>query len=154
MSLGNLGGALAPTAWLSEGWRALRDHAHHALAYFKHDEAAGSVHDQRWGLLAADMVEHDDRLSLRIEVPGLNKEQIRVEVRDARVIVTGTKDVCVSRTEGSLHIAERAFGTFVRAIPLPVDVDAERTEAAYKDGVLEIDIPKARSARYRQIAIR
>lgn len=149
MSLGRLGEDFKPLQWLTEGWNNLRDKTHNAITHFREnretaatDILATTPHAPAWGLVASDVVEGPDKVSVRIEVPGLSRDQIKVEVQGNALIVSGEKRSEATRREGSAIITERAFGQFSRVLPLPVDVDAENASAEYKDGVLAIDLPK------------
>ena len=146
MTLGNVGKDFTPVHWLSEGWSALREQAHNALTHFQHNDENTDESDaggQRWGLVAADMVDHDDHLEIRLEVPGLTKKDLTVEVSPGQLSVTGEKRVDSSRKQGSAIVTERAFGQFRRVFPLPVQVRADAAEASYSDGILAINLPKA-----------
>jgi HSP20 family protein len=139
--------------WLAEGWRNLSAKAASALTYFT-PKSEGDDGDVRWGLLAADVSEHDDYLVVELEAPGLQKEDIDVTVEDNRLIVTGTKRYESDRKEGSMRITERAFGSFQRLIPLPETVTAEGAEARYKRGVLTLKVRKQAPRSARRISIR
>jgi HSP20 family protein len=158
MTLGNVGKDFLPLHWLSEGWAALRDQAHNALTHFKSDEEAtadpSSPAVQRWGLIAADIIDHDDRLEVRMEVPGMAKEDLKVEVSGGQLSVTGEKRVDASRKEGDLVITERAFGQFRRVFPLPSAVQADAAHASYTDGILAIDLPKVSPSNSNQVTVK
>ena len=139
--------------WLAEGWRNISAKAANALTYFRPNKPEESVADIRWGVLAADVSEHDDHFVVELEAPGLSKEEIDVTVEDARVIVTGTKRYENERREGAMRITERAFGSFQRVIPLPETVTAEGSKATYKRGVLTVTVPKVAPVSSRKIAV-
>ena len=70
MTLGHVGEDFAPVQWLSEGWSALRRQAHDALTHFRSGEDDDET-PSRWGLVATDIIDHDDRVEVRMEVPGI-----------------------------------------------------------------------------------
>jgi len=144
-----------PLQWLSEGWAALRDKAHNALTHFQEDGKPGAAAPaaESWGLVVSDVIDHADKVSVRMEVPGLSKEQIRVEVQANQLIVTGEKRSEATHREGSAVITERAFGHFRRVLSLPADVDADQATAEYRDGVLAIDLPKRGQTNRRAIEV-
>ena len=142
-----------PWKWLAEGWRHLSARAVNALTYFRPDREEVDIADARWGLLAVDVTERDGDFRVELEAPGLARDEIDVTVDEQRVVITGTKRVEKERTEGAMHITERAFGTFQRAIPLPARVSAEGAKASYRRGVLTLTIPKATPPGARKIAI-
>ena len=138
--------------WLAEGWRHISDKAANALTYFtpSKDETEVGV---RWGLLAADVTADGNRVLVEVEVPGLDKEDIDIDVEDRRLVITGRKSYESERTEGSMVISERAFGHFQRVIPLPDDVSVEKAEARYKSGVLTVKLPKSAPPQSRKIKV-
>lgn len=139
--------------WLAEGWRHISHKAANALTYFSPVRADEPVESTRWGLMAVDVAEQDDRFVVELEAPGLTKEEIDVTVEDQRLIVTGTKRYENERTEGRMRITERAFGSFQRVIPLPEKVSAEGAEAAYRRGVLTLRVPKQKAPQAKKIAV-
>ena len=80
--------------------------------------------------MAADLVDHNDRVEVRTEVPGLAKEGLSAEVSGGRLTVTGQKRLDRSRKEGDTLISERAFGLFQRVCGLPAQVRAEDASAS------------------------
>ncbi len=146
MSMGEVGKEIWPLHWVSEGWSALREQAHNAITHFKHSGDGSGDEEfpktRQWGVVAVDVVDHDDRLKVRMEVPGLAKEDIHVEVSAGQLTVSGEKRFESSRKEGDALITERAFGQFRRVVPLPVDVEADKASASYANGILAIDLPK------------
>jgi len=101
-----------------------------------------------------DILERGDDLIIRAEVPGIERDAIDVKLEDNTLILSGER---VRETEGDDTQAfrrERVYGSFVRSFSLPKTVDATRITAKYKDGVLEISIPKAEEAKPRKIDIK
>jgi HSP20 family protein len=100
-----------------------------------------------------DLVETDDAFQLRLDVPGMSKEEIDINLQNGALTVSG--DRTSERTdEGEDYVrVERAFGTFHRTFTLPDAVDAENIEATYEDGVLRINVPKTEESTRRQIEI-
>lgn len=140
--------------WLVDGWHALRDKALQALTYFKPSDENETSADQRWAVLAADLVDHKDHLTLELEVPGMSKDDISIDLNDGVISIRGEKKSSSSRTVGSSVVTERAFGMFHRAVRLPCEVDAAKTTAEYTDGVLTVNIPKSSASMPRKIPIR
>lgn len=153
-------------AWQSvaDGWRQLRDRAAGALTHFGPGKAASAA-DARapesaqfpaatWALLAGDVFEDDDKLVVRVEAPGLEKDDFDLEVRSDVLIVRGEKRYEHEATEGRYRVRQCAYGSFHRAIPLPSPVEADGAKATYRNGVLRIELPKAARAKTRRIEIR
>lgn len=138
--------------WLADGWRSLSRKAANALTYFSPDKPETGAPGQ-WGLMAVDVSDRTDRMILELEAPGLDRDEIEVTVEVDRVIVTGTRSYSADRTEGAMHISERAFGRFQRVIPLPEKGATDGASAVYKRGVLTIEVPKAAPPQRHKIRI-
>jgi HSP20 family protein len=100
-----------------------------------------------------EIVETEDSLRVLMELPGVRREELEIGLEENVLTVSGTKHR-EENGEGRLHLAERRYGTFTRAFVLPRDVNADRIEAEYADGVLRISVPKAERARRRRIEVR
>jgi HSP20 family protein len=137
--------------WLVSGWHALRDKAARAITYFAPDdeEQAG----QRWGVLASDVVEQKATVEVELELPGMAKADLSVEVINDHLVVSGNRKTSDVRRQGALVITERAFGEFKRIIRLPCAVDAGGTKATYQDGILQVTLPKHASLVARSIPV-
>lgn len=100
-----------------------------------------------------DLVEKDNAFHLRLDVPGMTKDDININLQNGTLTVSGERTS--ERTEeGEEYVrVERAFGTFHRTFRLPEAVDEENIEAAYEDGVLTINVPKTEESTRRQIEI-
>jgi len=139
--------------WLAEGWRYISEKAGNALTYF----TPGKDSDERgirWGLLAVDVSDEPGRLVVELEAPGLDKEDIDIDVEGRRLVVTGRKSFERERKQGSMLVSERAFGHFQRVIPLPEDVTVDKAEARYRKGVLTVSLPKRTPPESRRIEVR
>jgi HSP20 family protein len=152
-------------AWesLAEGWHRLRDRTAGALTRFKPGKSVVAVPKREedfylaspgWALLAGDVYEDDRRIVVRIEVPGMEKDEFDLEVRDDTLIVRGEKRFERETTEGRYRVLQCAYGHFHRVIPLPARVLAEKASASYHNGVLKIELPKAEIAERRPIEIK
>ncbi len=162
MTLGNIGKQPAPLSWLNKGWSSLQDYAHSAITHFKHEAAqpagAEAAADQEhqpsgWGILAADVVDHNNAVEVRFEVPGMDKKDLQVEFAGGHLVVSGQKHMSSSREEGGCLISERAFGHFRRAIPMPAEIDETTASATYDAGVLIIKIGKKGGKQGTVVAI-
>lgn len=141
-------------AWenLSEGWRELLSRSSNALTHFSRgkDEVPVSGGDlarfPRWGLLAGEVEETAKDILVRVELPGLEKEDCRVTIEGNMLYMSGEKRIEREAGDSTYHVMERAYGSFQRAIPLPRNVDAGRAEASYRNGVLTVRVPKSAAA--------
>jgi HSP20 family protein len=101
-----------------------------------------------------DILEKDDNLVIRAELPGVQKEEIDVRVENGVLTLHGERKQESEVEEGTTHRMERVFGTFTRSFTLPTTVDASKVTATYKDGVLEVLVPKAETAKPKKIEIK
>lgn len=135
-------------AWdsLAEGWRELFARSSDALTHFTtgNDEVAvkGNLADfPRWSLLAGEVEETDSEILVRVELPGMEKEDFRVTIEGNMLYLSGEKHFKRESHDSTYHVMERAYGSFNRAISLPHNVNGDRAEASYRNGVLSVRIP-------------
>jgi len=88
-----------------------------------------------------DVFERDGNLVTRIDLPGLKKEDVKVEVADGRLVISGERRSESEEKKEAFYRSERKFGSFYRAVPLPAGVKVEEVKAAFADGVLEVSVP-------------
>jgi HSP20 family protein len=113
---------------------------------------SGSYAARRW-VPAMDLVETQDHLILRADLPGLDKDDVNIEVKDGVLTVSGDrKSEHEERTDGYYRV-ERAFGSFSRSMTLPDNVDADSIVADFDKGVLEVRIPKPEERKPHRIEI-
>ncbi|MGD9933969.1 MAG: Hsp20/alpha crystallin family protein [Dehalococcoidia bacterium] len=111
-----------------------------------HPELAGFPFAGRAGNYWAppvDVEEAGETVVVRIEMPGLRREEIRVTIEPGAVAVEGERQRERESTEGSVFLSERSYGSFFRRIPLPVEVEATGAEATLRDGILTIRARRA-----------
>ncbi|NIM00909.1 MAG: Hsp20 family protein [Acidobacteria bacterium] len=109
--------------------------------------------DSAWAP-AVDILETGDNLVIRAEVPGVERNAIDVKVEDNTLILSGERLREAETDDTQAYRRERVYGSFVRSFTLPKTVDAARITAEYKNGVLEVTIPKAEEAKPRKIDIK
>jgi HSP20 family protein len=105
------------------------------------------------GGLAAPSVELVDRgteVVLRAELPGVRKEDVDLTVHDEAITVMGEFKRDETVKDEDYYFSERRYGHFERTVPLPEEVDADRAKASFKDGVLEVVLPKKEEAKPRE----
>ena len=101
---------------------------------------------------AVDVLEEKDRIVVKVEAPGVEEKDLRVMFEDGVLSITGERQF--ERKEGSnYHRIERAYGSFSRSFTLPRSVDASQIVASYRNGVLEVEVPKKEESRPKQITI-
>lgn len=149
---------------MAEGWHRLRESATSALTRFKPGErtnlpASAEVDDAffmptlGWSMLGGDVFEDDKRIVVRLEVPGMDKQGLDIEVRDNSLVVQGEKRFEREDTQGRYRVLQCAYGAFRRVVPLPATVLTDQAKASYKDGVLRIELPKAEKTPPRKLSI-
>jgi HSP20 family protein len=100
-----------------------------------------------------DVVERDGELLVSAELPGLEEKDISVEVHGNVLSLQGEKKSEHEERKAGWHWSERSYGSFRRMVELPVDVEADKASASFKNGVLTITLPKAESAKVRNIPV-
>jgi len=99
-----------------------------------------------FGLPAAELKETEGAHLLAIELPGLTREDVDLSIQGDALVVSGHKAEESDEGAASYRVSERRYGRFERAFPLPPDVERDRIEAQFRDGVLRITLPKAADA--------
>jgi len=106
----------------------------------------------RWNPVV-DVYDNDDSVVIKAELPGIEKEDIEIDVKDRVLTLKGERSSENEVKDDNYYRRERCFGKFERSFTLPADVDPDKIKADYKDGVLKIDIPKPEEKKPRQITI-
>jgi HSP20 family protein len=88
-----------------------------------------------------EVYERDGRFVVRADLPGMRKEDVKVNVQDNVLIIEGERKVEDELKKDGFHRTERSYGTFFRSLPLPEGVKLDKIDAIFKDGVLEIGMP-------------
>lgn len=100
-----------------------------------------------------DIIEDEQKLTFKVEVPGIEEKDIKVEVENNVLTVRGERKMEKDIKEENFRRMERHYGAFTRSFTLPSSVDAEKIEANYTDGVLAIQMPKRAEAKPKQIKV-
>jgi len=99
---------------------------------------------------AADIYETDSGYSIALDLPGIDREALEIDIDDSRLIVKGTRAIA----EPKQHRSERPRGKFLRTFSVPGSVDQAKIGAEYKDGVLQIRLPKRTEQKPKRIDIK
>ncbi len=100
-----------------------------------------------------DIVEEKDRILLTAELPGFKENEIEIQMEGAVLTLRGERKSEIEKEGRTFHRMERSYGQFVRSFTLPNNVDRERIQANFANGLLEIELPKREEAKPRQIKI-
>ena len=103
---------------------------------------------------AFDVSETENELIVKAEVPGMDKKDINVNLSDGLLTITGEKHHEKKEESEKYHCFERRYGKFSRTMRLPSEVETEKVDAMYKDGVLTITLPKSETVKPKQIEIK
>lgn len=108
-----------------------------------------------WATLspAVDVEETSEAYVLRADLPGVSAKDVKVTVEGDTLTLRGERKREENKTEGSLRRIERSYGEFERSFTLGAPVKADQVKASYRDGVLEVRVPKADEARPREIEV-
>jgi HSP20 family protein len=88
-----------------------------------------------------DVFERDNRLVTKVDLPGLKKEDVKVEVTDGHLSISGERKSETEEEKHNVYRCERSYGSFYRAVPLPEGAKLEDVKATFTDGVLEVSVP-------------
>jgi HSP20 family protein len=103
---------------------------------------------------AVDVYEEKDSVVIKAEIPGLAKEDISVQLTDLTLTIKGEKKREEEVKEDDYYRCERSFGSFTRAVGLPCEVKADQVKASFKNGVLEVRMPKTEEAKKKAVTVK
>jgi HSP20 family protein len=107
---------------------------------------------RRW-MPAMDLVESGDHFVLRADLPGMSEEDVKIELEDGTLTLSGERKAEHETNEEGFYRVERAFGSFSRSLTLPKGVNPDEVTASFDRGVLEVRIPKPEERKPRRIEI-
>jgi HSP20 family protein len=107
---------------------------------------------RRW-VPAMDLLETVDHFVLRADLPGLTQDDVKIELEDSTLTVSGERKSEHEDKQEGYYRVERAFGSFSRSLTLPKGIDADAVTASFENGVLEIRVPKPEERKPRRISI-
>ncbi|HET8566557.1 MAG TPA: Hsp20/alpha crystallin family protein [Solirubrobacterales bacterium] len=115
-------------------------------------EGAAYGPSRRW-IPPMDLVETEDRLVLRADLPGVDRDEIEIEVKDGVLTVSGERKAQHEDKREGYHRVERSFGRFSRSLELPKGIDPQSVSAHFDKGVLEVRMPKPEERKPTRIEI-
>lgn len=114
------------------------------------DEALDAV---TW-MPAVDILEKDNQIVLKADLPGIDPKDVEINVENGTLTLRGSRKFASDVKEDDYHRVERVYGSFVRSFRLPGSVDPDKVEASYRNGVLELTLPKRPEAKPKQIKVK
>jgi HSP20 family protein len=114
---------------------------------------ASAARARRW-VPAMDLVETEDHLILRADLPGMKREEVDIEVKDGALAISGERKAEHEENTEGYYRVERASGRFARSLTLPDGIEPDAIEASFDDGVLEVRIPKPAERKPHRVEIR
>ncbi|MBI3949490.1 MAG: Hsp20/alpha crystallin family protein [Acidobacteria bacterium] len=103
---------------------------------------------------SVDIYEDPDTILIEADLPGLNKDNVSVNLENNVLTIQGERRLANEEQRESYHRIERAYGSFTRSFTIPSNVQADKIEAEFKDGVLQVRLPKREEAKPRQIEVK
>jgi len=103
---------------------------------------------------AIDVAVEKDSVIVKADLPGLTKDDVSVSLQDNCLTIKGEKKQETEKKDANYFLSERVHGSFTRVIELPVAVNAARIDARFRDGVLQVTLPKTEEAKPKQIEVK
>jgi HSP20 family protein len=101
-----------------------------------------------------EIQETDTAYSVSAELPGVKKEDIKIDLKNSELLISGSKEVKKESKDGKVHLSEFSYGKFSRSFNLPELVDKSKIAADFTDGLLSIHLPKVKEAKPQTIKIK
>jgi len=101
-----------------------------------------------------DVFEDKDEIVVKAEIPGMDKDNIEVNLTDHTLTIKGEKKKEEEIKEENYYRAERSYGSFIRTVELPAEVHTDKVKANFKNGVLEVRMPKTEAAKAKEIKVK
>jgi len=136
------------------GWGLFSDDFDRLFEGFMRPARPGADEQGKAMIPATDVVEHDSEYVVRAELPGVRKEDIDITVQDGVLTINAESKSSVEEKQGGRVIRqERRYGKYVRSMRLGAQIDEGKVRANYRDGVLELRLPKAEEVKPKKISV-
>lgn len=135
------------------GFRTMQEEMDRLFDNFFAPGLAATCAESAW-CPSVDVFEDDDKFTLRAEVPGMSDKDIQISVQDNTISIRGEKKEEKEEKDIHYHKLERVYGNFCRSFQLPANVEEEKISAHYKDGILEVMLPKTAQTKAKSIEIK
>ena len=103
---------------------------------------------------AIDVVDTPESIQVKVELPGVKKEDVEITFKDDVLTIKGEKKEEKEEKSENRYYVERSYGTFSRSITLPSSIKSDKVNASFKDGVLEVTLPKAEEEKVKKVEIK
>jgi HSP20 family protein len=121
--------------------------------FFGWPKRGNDTYVKRWAP-RVNIEETDVKFELTAELPGMEKDDINIEVQDNTLTIRGESKFENEKKEKNYHLCERCYGEFTRTFTLPDNVDTDKIDAEYKNGILKLEIPKTEKALPKEIKVK
>lgn len=132
------------TQWKTGGWPNVRTRINELWKGFAENEGGG------W-MPSLEIREEHNAYVVQVDLPGMQREDVQVEVSDDALILKGERKMAATAEENRILMTERSYGAFSRTLPLPEDVNREEVSATFKEGVLEVRFGRVQVQKNRRI---
>ena len=139
--------------WKEQEIRRLRKDMDRLFSRFRTGFGAPAWPGEALGGIYIDLLDREDTLTARVEIPGINPEDLKISVSNDRLTISGEKSEVRRDDSRYYYRVERRFGSFSRTIRLPWNVEIDKIEATYKKGVLDIVMPKSKPEAKNKVSI-
>ena len=121
--------------------------------FFRGDSIVTDSFFNRDWIPAIDVVENNDNYVLKAELPGMNKDDVKIMLENNVLTIRGEKKNDLDKKEGNYHRVERSYGAFERMFTLPGTIKSNDVDAQYKDGILTVTLPKVEDDKEKRIDV-
>jgi HSP20 family protein len=105
-------------------------------------------------LPSLDVAETKNELVVKAEVPGMDPKDIDISLSDGVLTIKGEKRQEKEEKEADYHVVERSYGSFLRSVQLPKEVQSDKISASYKNGILRVTLPKSEEAKKKEVKVK
>jgi HSP20 family protein len=102
---------------------------------------------------AVDVVEKEKEIIVKCDLPGVDKKDVKIKINSESVTISGELKKEKKQNEENYYVEERVYGAFSKIVPLPAEVDPEKAQAKFENGVLELAIPKVEIKKFKEITL-
>ncbi len=134
-------------------WRGMRRRMRHIFKPWAFDEEMREMMEKRMRPALLDVEDKGNELVLGVELPGMDKKSIKVDVTTDSISIKAEKREEKEKKKKNYYYKERSYGGFYRSMSLPAEIDPKTVKATYKDGVLEIKMAKAAGAKKKAMEV-